>query len=197
MLLDGKDTTIRLIGVDTPETVDPRKPVQEYGKEASQFLKNLVQGEHVWLIFDREKADPDKYGWTLAYVHRAPDGLFVNLELVRQGYGFAYTKYPFQHMELFRYYEKAAREAGRGLWGLPSAPTPAPAADPAKPAPPKTPEKPAPTEEQSVTVYSTDTGSKYHAAGCRYLAKSSNAISLKDAVARGLGPCSVCKPPSK
>ena len=47
---------------------------------------------------------------------RAPDGLFVNLEIVRQGYGHAYVKYPFEHMELFRHYESRARRSGKGLW---------------------------------------------------------------------------------
>jgi endonuclease YncB( thermonuclease family) len=51
---------------------------------------------------------------------RLMDGLFVNLEIVRQGYGHAYTKYPFSHMDLFRFYESKAREAGRGLWGDPA-----------------------------------------------------------------------------
>ena len=83
--LDGQDQKVRLIGVDTPETVDPRKPVQHYGKEASAFLTNLLKGESVYLRYDQTKLD--KYGRLLAYLYRAPDGLFVNLEIVRQGYG--------------------------------------------------------------------------------------------------------------
>src|SRR5262245_31186132 len=114
--LDGKETKVRLIGVDTPETVDFRKPVEAFGKEASRFTSNLLQGKSVYLEYGQEKSD--KYGRTLAYVYRAPDVLFINLEIIRQGYGHAYTEFPpFEHMELFRHYEKAAREAKRGLWG--------------------------------------------------------------------------------
>ena len=117
--LRGDETTVRLIGVDTPETVHPRRPVEAYGKEASRFLTNLLAGESVYL-----QSEPgntvDRYGRTLGYLYRVPDGLFVNLEIVRQGYGHAYTKYPFTHMDLFRFYESKARDAGRGLWGDPA-----------------------------------------------------------------------------
>jgi micrococcal nuclease len=105
---------LRLLGVDTPETVHPSKPVEAFGKEARRFTSNLLKGESVYLEFDKDKTD--KYGRTLAFVYRAPDGLFVNLEIVRQGYGHAYTKYPFDPdmKKLFRHYEKDAREAGAG-----------------------------------------------------------------------------------
>ena len=114
---NGKATNVRLIGVDTPETVHPNKPVEAYGKEASNFTKNLLQGESVYLRYDVERTDT--YGRLLAYLYRAPDGLFVNLEIVRQGYGHAYTQFPFKHMELFRYYGNRARTAGKGLYGTP------------------------------------------------------------------------------
>src|SRR4051812_17156337 len=54
---DGKDTRVRLIGVDTPETVDPRKPVQAFGKEASDFTKKLLDSESVYLVYDQTKTD--------------------------------------------------------------------------------------------------------------------------------------------
>ena len=104
---------VRLIGIDTPETVDKRKPVQYFGKEASQFLTRLVQHEKVRLEFEQNKTD--KYKRTLAYVYMA-DGTFVNAEIIKQGYGFAYTKFPFKYLEQFRSYEKEAREDKRGLW---------------------------------------------------------------------------------
>jgi micrococcal nuclease len=104
---------VRLIGVDTPETVDPRKPVQYFGKEASQFLTRLILHEKVRLEYDQEKKD--KYQRTLAYVYMT-DGTFVNAEIVKQGYGFAYTRFPFKYLEEFRAYEKAAREDNKGLW---------------------------------------------------------------------------------
>jgi micrococcal nuclease len=106
--------TVRLIGVDTPETKDPRKPVQYFGKEATAFARQLVEGKSVRLAYDQQRQD--KYGRTLAYVY-LEDGRFVNAEIIQQGYGFAYTRYPFRYLEQFRRLEREAREAHRGLWG--------------------------------------------------------------------------------
>jgi micrococcal nuclease len=105
--------TVRLIGVDTPETVHPSKPVQRFGTEASAFLKSLTLGQAVRLDYDQQRTD--RYGRTLAYVHLA-DGRLVNLEIIRQGYGFAYTAFPFRLIAEFRATEREAREARRGLW---------------------------------------------------------------------------------
>ena len=105
---------VRLIGVDTPETVDPRRPVEFFGREASAFTKRLLEGQWVRLEYDRERTD--RYGRTLAYVHLR-DGTFANAEIIRRGYGHAYTRFPFRHLDRFRRLEREAREAGRGLWG--------------------------------------------------------------------------------
>ena len=113
----GKKTSVRLIGVDTPETVHPSKPVEVYGTEASNFTRNLLLGESVYLRFDVEQTDI--FGRLLAYLYRAPDGLFVNLEIVRQGYGPVDTRFPFKYMALFRHYGAKARAAGKGLYGTP------------------------------------------------------------------------------
>ncbi len=104
---------VRLIGVDTPETVHPQKPAEYYGKEASEFTRQMVEGKQVRLEYDWQKKD--KYGRTLAYVY-LEDGTFLNLEIIKQGYGFAYTKYPFKFLEEFRQTEKEARENKKGLW---------------------------------------------------------------------------------
>jgi micrococcal nuclease len=106
--------TVRLIGVDTPETKDPRKPVQYFGKEATAFTQRTVAGKRVRLEYDQQRHD--KYGRTLAYVY-LDDGTFVNAEIIRQGFGVAYTQFPFKYLEQFRQLEREAREAGRGLWG--------------------------------------------------------------------------------
>lgn len=111
--LDGRER-VRLIGVDTPETKDPRRPVGYFGAEASAFTERLVEGRRVRLEYDQTRRD--RYGRTLAYVY-VKDDIFVNLEIVRQGYGHAYTKYPFRYIERFRAAEREAREARRGLWG--------------------------------------------------------------------------------
>ncbi len=107
---------VRLIGVDTPETKDPRRPVQCFGQEASAFLVSLLaQGSAVRLVGDVEPRD--HYGRTLAYVYRLPDGLFVNAELLRQGFAQVLTVPPnVAHAETFATLGREAREAGAGLW---------------------------------------------------------------------------------
>ena len=78
---------------------------------------SVNQGEEVYVEFEPDNT-VDKYGHKLFYLYRVPDGMFVNLEIIRQGYGhtdIAYL-YPFQCMELFQSYEKKAQELGKGLW---------------------------------------------------------------------------------
>lgn len=183
----GTPTKVRMIGVDTPETVHPQKPVEEYGREASAFTKNLLLGESVYLRFDQEKKD--KYGRLLAYLYRAPDGLFVNLEIVRQGYGHAYTLFPFKHLETFRYYELRARDAEKGLWNKRPV-SQKPTGRTSQKVEPKAETQPTNLD----TVYATRSGRKYHRSGCRYLSKSQVPYTLEEAKAR-YSPCRVCKPP--
>ena len=113
---DGRIEDIRLLGIDTPETVDPRRPVGCYGPEASAFTKHLVTGRAVALRYDRELHD--RYGRFLAYVWlRGTRPLFVNAELVRQGYARTYPFLPnTAHAGLFATLERTAAVAGRGLW---------------------------------------------------------------------------------
>ena len=151
--------TVRLIGVDTPETVHPSKPVEYFGKEASAFLRQLVEGKPVQLEYDQQHKD--RYDRTLAYVYLG-DLTFVNAEIIKQGYGHAYTQYPFKYMEQFRAHEREARENSRGLW-----------ADPEQGAAGGVTTGPAITTGAATDiVYITRTGTKYHRAGCRYLSKS-------------------------
>lgn len=185
ILYDGAPTTVRLIGVDTPETMHPTKPIEAFGKEASAFTRNLLLGESVYLRFDDQRTD--KYDRLLAYFYRAPDGLFVNLEIVRQGYGHAYTRFPFKYMQLFQHYERQARDAGKGLWDGTTASRPTLASKQQQPD-----RKEAVNDEME--VYTTISGTKYHLKDCRHLRRSQKAISLKDARKR-YAPCSVCKPP--
>ena len=112
LVLDGNER-VRLIGVDTPETVDPRRPVQYFGKEASAFTKRTAEGKRARLEYDQERTD--RYGCTLAYVY-LEDGTFLNAEIIRQGFGHAYTRFPFRYADEFRAYEREAREQRRGLW---------------------------------------------------------------------------------
>ena len=107
---------VRLIGVDTPETKDPRRPVQCFGKEAAAFLASLLPpGTGVRLVGDVEQQD--QYDRALAYAYRLPDGLFVNAELLRRGYAQVLTVTPnLAHADEFVSLAAEARAASRGLW---------------------------------------------------------------------------------
>jgi micrococcal nuclease len=119
-LLLASGERVRLIGVDTPETKHPNKPVQYFGDEASAFTRSMVEGKRVRLEFDQANAarghkDSTPQKRTLAYVF-LEDGTLLNAEIIKQGYGFALSRYPFARMEEFRRLEREAREQRRGLW---------------------------------------------------------------------------------
>jgi micrococcal nuclease len=114
--IGGTATRIRLIGMDTPETVDPRKPVQCYGPQASKHTKSLLPpGTPVRLVRDAEVHDV--YGRTLAYVYRAADNLFVDRELLVDGYARTLTIPPNDaHEADLATAQRQAQAAGKGLW---------------------------------------------------------------------------------
>ena len=109
---------VRLLGVDTPETVDPGEPVEPYGPEASAFTKQQLEGERVTLIFDQEKRD--QYGRALAYVRIGGQSETFNETLLKQGYAQLYVVPPNDRFEArFSQAQDQARQAQRGIWGLP------------------------------------------------------------------------------
>lgn len=104
---------VRYIGIDTPETKHPSKPVEYYGKEATEANCRLVENKTVRLEFDAQERD--RYGRLLAYVY--VDTTFVNAELVKQGYAKVSTYPPnVKYQDVFLKLEREAREEGRGLW---------------------------------------------------------------------------------
>ncbi len=109
---------VRLVGIDTPETVDPRRPVGCFGKEASNEAKKLLWGKEV--ILQKDVSDTDKYGRLLRYVYLSLDDgklLFVNDYLVREGFAKVYTYPPdVKFNEQFLEAQTAARENQKGLW---------------------------------------------------------------------------------
>lgn len=114
--INGKKETLRLIGMDTPETVDPRKPVQCFGNEASIKAKLLLENKSVELGNDPTQGELDKYKRLLRYVY-LPDGTFFNKFMIREGYAHEYTyNIPYKYQREFKLAEKEAREAKRGLW---------------------------------------------------------------------------------
>lgn len=134
-LSDGR--TVRLIGADTPEkhpsaklardtesTGQDAATIRLLGELASLHAEEIVGGRRVELEYDQANAAQGhrgRYGRTLAYVWvLGADGgrsFMVNEQLVKDGYAFAYTRYPFEHDDRFLAHQRAAREAGRGLWG--------------------------------------------------------------------------------
>lgn len=130
ILLDHQEP-VRLIGIDTSETVHPNKSVQYYGYEASNFTKNLIAGHKIILKFDHKVHD--KYGRTLAYVFIKDSPIcntskysqycnkgevFLNEILIREGYALAYLKYPFNkyYKNQFIHFQDEAKRMKKGMW---------------------------------------------------------------------------------
>ncbi len=113
--MNGTNEQIRFIGVDTPETHDPRKPVQCYGAAASAFTKRAIGFGRVRLEADTKSTNRDRYDRLLRYVY-LQDGTLLNQELIRQGYGFYYPYFPFDKSDDFAAAQQEAQDAGRGLW---------------------------------------------------------------------------------
>lgn len=108
---------VRVIGINTPETVDPRRPVGCFGSEASQQAKRLLTGQSVWLEADGTQDEKDKYGRLLAFVW-IDNSTDFGLQMIRDGFAKEYTyKLPYRYQETYRSAERAARKAGVGLWG--------------------------------------------------------------------------------
>ena len=112
---EGKSYTVRLIGVDTPETKHPTEAVQYFGREASAFTKAHLEGKTVLLQKDRTGDTVDRYGRLLRYV--LLDGDNFNARLIREGYAHAYRRFPFSKRTEFIQLEDQARRRGIGLWG--------------------------------------------------------------------------------
>jgi len=179
--MNNQDMKLRLIGV---------KPAEKYTGEMTSFVKNLLRGENVYIVADPDANQPGRYDY---YIYRAPDGLFINAEIIRQGYGLADTIALFKYMAQFKQLEEFAKERNKGLWDvgrLESVSRPAPIVSTEPTISSKTS-----TQGQDIIVYVTKTGKKYHLAGCSYLSKSAVPIKLADAKAKGYTPCGKCNPP--
>jgi len=128
-LNDGR--TVRLIGIDTPEFKDQERNLRNAGKagidpthyagyaqRSKDFLITLVEGHAVRTEFDPINiitGHHDKHARFLAYLY--VDDVFVNAEIIHQGYGLTYREYSFRHKDKFLALEREAKESGRGLWG--------------------------------------------------------------------------------
>jgi endonuclease YncB( thermonuclease family) len=157
----------RLAGIDTSE-IDKK---EFYSEEAREFLYNLLKNESVWV---EEILPLDKYGRHLVCLYRIPDGLFVNLEIIRQGYGktFMEDKLKSDISQIFNDYQELAKQANKGIW------------------------KQVNTDKNVIYVWKTAEGKKYHNENCRYIdPKSSIKITLNEAKRKELKACKICKSP--
>lgn len=166
-----RQQTVKLLGVAAVGAEPKEAKAANYNSRAVEFLGNLLGGERVYVLGGSSGSGelrPVK-------IFRAPDGLYVNLELVRQGYTPMAQRGLAGERELFEIYQRRARQAGKGLWSK------------------LLPVVPARTVPGITTVYVTKSGKKYHRGTCRFLAKSKIPISLSQAKKRGLTACKVCK----
>lgn len=190
--LAGEQRELRLIGTYVPHS-------GRVEDEAWPFVRRMLVGEFVYVEYEADWPLRDRDDRYWAYVFRVPDGLFVNLELVRQGYARLSAIAPFEHQELLRAYEVRARRSHKGVWAQPvtSQPSEKPAeavATPKPSAPPVAEAAPQRTGDD-VIVYVTAHGKKYHREDCSFLRKGAIPMSLKEARAKGYTPCSRCRPP--
>jgi endonuclease YncB( thermonuclease family) len=184
-LEDGQCPLI-LAGVKIPGDEPNRARLQ-------RFLEQLLMGEEVCVrpesVVQQPRAPADAPEVRLL---RAPDGLSVNVEAVRQGYAKVRAQPPCEHLELLRHYEQRARTAKKGIWAPSTCKS-----QPVATSRPRTTVGQSSPQNGEITVYVTKTGKKYHRKGCQHLRKSSRAITLKEAVEKGYEPCSRCKPPTR
>lgn len=216
--LGGVRTRLRLAGVDVVSSRHRRHD------DVRAFLDNLLAGERVYVTQDIAPAPPpapteedeaapaatpnadappegeSTRAPTAVFLFRAPDGLFVNLELVRQGYARA-ARDPFRYSEWFRFYQETARKHRKGLW-QPQRPAAAPRTDeaaqvenPVRLPEPFTPDRPAKDPGRDTKVYITPSGTRYHRADCSFLRNTDLELTLAEAHVRGLKPCTRCDPP--
>lgn len=116
VIMGDQDETVRLIGINTPETVDPRRTVECFGKESSDRMKELAKGKIVRLEYDDTQSLRDTYGRLLAYVY-LEDGQMINRKMIAEGYAYEYTYMtPYMYQGEFRELQNLAQSAKRGLW---------------------------------------------------------------------------------
>jgi len=114
--INGKTKRLRLIGINTPETVDPRTVVQCFGKEASDKAKELLTGKKVSLEADSTQGELDKYSRLLRYVF-LEDGTNFNLYMIKEGYAYEYTySTPYKYQVEFKAAQVYAKANNKGLW---------------------------------------------------------------------------------
>jgi endonuclease YncB( thermonuclease family) len=169
----------------------------------ARWLGGLLTDEEAWVAVAEAGPERDAQGLLLGFLFRAPDGLFVNLEAVRQGRARVDAQARFSQKDLLLAYQARAQAAGKGLWAVPAAAAESgksPVSGIATGAVPIAVTRRATASTASSVaprgpiVFVTANGTKYHRAGCRFLGKSAIAMPLSEARKR-YQPCRACKPP--
>lgn len=134
--VDGQETKVRMIGLAEPQdnandqddsSRRPKGPGSRIGNRGGPgrgaprlptdiFLRNLLQGEEVYIVYDSMVEEQDEDGKYVAYVYRAPDGMLLNTEVLRQGFSVVDPNYDFTEKDTFLYYQDKAQKAQKGLW---------------------------------------------------------------------------------
>ena len=114
--VNGVQEKVRLIGINTPESVDPRRKVECYGVEASAYMKSIADGQYVQIEYDSSQDKRDKYDRLLAYVY-LQDGQMLNKKMIADGYAYEYTyNKPYKYQKEFKAAQSIASYSARGLW---------------------------------------------------------------------------------
>lgn len=209
LIIDAHDTTLRyqVLGADAPEVTPKSRKQIAFSHESKQFLEQLLLGEQVYIQYDPLGKRDGSKRWT-AYLFRAPDMLFVNLELIRQGYAKHDSKRASVHHDVLVYYETRAKDFKRGIWN-PDLPElseqdfepelnlkPKVETNPeSKPeeSPKRNSNAPGPNSLMENQVYITKYGKKYHRHSCPHLTKGGKRIERED-LDESLSPCKTCRP---
>lgn len=193
LLVDGRLRRFEVLGADAPEWVEKASRPRHYSGEARLFVGNMLLGERVG-VFEPEPGTTDPLGRRRGHVFRLPDMAFVDLEIVRQGYGKVGTRTDEGFRPVLDWYEDRARQADRGMWGLrPVEPEPdesgtenlGPDAEPPASGERLVDENPKPeptpaSQEPSQWVWVTRSGSKYHREDCAHLSQSRTRVRRED-----------------
>lgn len=201
VIVDGELRRFEVLGADAPEWVEKDPTPSPMAGEARRFLTNMLRGERV-AVFEPEPGVTDPLGRRRGYVFRLPDRAFVDLEIVRQGYGKVSTRAGEPYRDALRWYERRAKELERGVWGepeeTPAFTTPPPAETPQPvtlqpEAPKETPPVKPVSPEPLAWVWVTRSGTKYHREDCPHLSDSRRRVRL-DEVRSTHEPCRTCHP---
>ncbi|MCA9242417.1 MAG: thermonuclease family protein [Phycisphaerales bacterium] len=206
-VVDGDTLVVRVGSVDRRIALLGVRLTQAGAADAECFLRHLLVGERVTLQWDDRAAGADALGRYRALVRRDPDGLYVNQEMIRQGYAEADDAAPFTDLAEFKRNETAAKSAERGIWGgacrvdgfvssgAAIDPTPTPDTTPTPIASNGKSQTPQPASDADM-VCVTKSGKKYHRPDCPSVRNSATKRTLPLGEARKrYSPCSRCNPP--